>query len=181
MNKKLLTTKMLLICTLFCTQQIKTSSNTISANNHIKTNISDTIFIVPCTDTKTDKCCNEPSVFNACDELKNQKIRFFEQRCEIYKQLNLTQEQRIKAKTIDEKFFDDIAPLKLCYNQEKAKLKDMQCKKNCRNDIKCQKEKIKDLKAEIKDKKKQHKKCFEKLLNDCQRKNYKKITKNKAN
>ena len=56
----------------------------------------------------------------------------------------------------------------------------MQCKKNCRNDIKCQKEKIKDLKAEIKDKKKQHKKCFEKLLNDCQRKNYKEITKNKC-
>ena len=143
MSKIKVLAQVFLVCVVFCGLQLTVFSNSLTTENQVlKTNISNINFIIPCSNTDKNQCCNEPSIFNACDELKNHKIRFFEQRCEIYKQLNLTQEQRIKAKTIDEKFFDDIAPLKLCYNQEKTKLKDMQCKKNCRNDIKCQKEQM---------------------------------------
>ncbi len=136
-----------------------------------------------CKDGCTPKCdcgCNTAPVFNSCEELQAWKTKYFEKRCTIYTRLALTQEQRVKAKCIDEKFFDEIAPLKMCLKQEKAKLKQMKCDKKCTNDIKAQKEKIKDLKSEIKDKKKQHDKCFEEILNNCQKDSYKKMKKEKC-
>ena len=63
----------------------------------------------------------------------------------------------------------------MCCKKEKAKLKEMECEKCSWRKTKEQKQKIKDLKSEIKDKKKQHKKCFEKILNDCQKQQYKKM------
>ena len=134
-------------------------------------------------DCKKDDCekkeCETAPVFNSCTEIQDWKIKFFEKRCKIYNQLGLSQEQRVQAKTIDERFFDEIAPLKMCCKQEKAKLKEMECKKCKWCERKEQKEKINDLKSEIKDKKKQHKECFEKILNDCQKNQYKKIAKDK--
>lgn len=121
------------------------------------------------------KECETPQVFDSCAEIQDWKIKYFEKRCKVYTQLGLSQEQRVQAKTIDERFFDEIAPLKICCKQEKAKLKDMECKKCSWCEKREQKQKIKDLKSEIKDKKKQHQKCFEKILNDCQKQTYKKI------
>ena len=126
------------------------------------------------------KCCDNAPVFNSCEEIQQWKIKYFEKRCEIYTKLGLSQEQRVKARTVDEKFFDEIAPLKVCCKQEKAKLKEMECKKCSWKDKREQKQKIKDLKSEIKDKKKQHRECFEKLLNQCQKDTYKKLDKNKG-
>lgn len=132
----------------------------------------------PCNPCETD---GYPApVFNSCTELQEWKTKFFAKRCDIYSKLGLSQEQRIQAKTIDERFFDDIAPLKICCKTEKEKLKQLECQKCSWSAKREQKEKIKDLKAEIKDKKKQHKECFEKILNDCQKKQYKKLTKNKG-
>lgn len=131
-------------------------------------------------DPKCECNSNSAPVFNSCEEIQAWKTKYFEKRCNIYTNLGLSQEQRVKAKCLDEKFFDEIAPLKMCLKQEEAKLKDMKCKKCCKADIKCQKEKIKDLKSEIKDKKKQHEKCFEELLNSCQTTTYKKLKKEKC-
>ena len=136
----------------------------------------------PCNCKKPDcpKCCDSAPVFNSCEEIQEWKIKYFEKRCEVYTKLGLSQEQRVKARNVDEKFFDEIAPLKMCCKQEKAKLKDMECKKCSWRDKREQKQKIKDLKSEIKDKKKQHKECFEKLLNQCQKDTYKKLDKHKG-
>jgi hypothetical protein len=131
---------------------------------------------------KKDSCekCKTTPVFNSCEELQQWKIKYFEKRCKVYTKLGLNQEQRIKAKNIDEKFFDEIAPLKLCCEQEKAKLKEMRCNKCSLRDRHEQKEKINDLKDEIKAKKKQHNECFEKLLSKCQKDLYKDIKKDKS-
>ncbi len=136
----------------------------------------------PCNCGKPDcpKCCEKAPVFNSCEEIQEWKTKYFEKRCEIYTKLGLSQEQRVKAKTVDEKFFDEIAPLKMCCKQEKAKLEEMKCKKCSWKSKREQKQKIKDLKSEIKDKKKQHKECFEKLLNQCQKDAYKKLSKHKG-
>ena len=66
------------------------------------------------------------------------------------------------------------------YGLEKAKLNEMKCQKCSWSAKREQKEKIKDLKSEIKDKKKQHEKCFLELLNQCQKDTYKKLDKNKG-
>lgn len=136
----------------------------------------------PCNCGKPDcpKCCDTAPVFNSCAEIQEWKTKYFAKRCEIYTKLGLSQEQRVKAKMVDEKFFDEIAPLKMCCKQEKAKLKEMECKKCSWSEKKEQKEKIRDLKSEIKDKKKQHNECFEKLLTQCQKEEYKKLKKDKC-
>lgn len=141
----------------------------------------------PCNTCEKPECkndcapkCDPAPVFNTCEEIQCWKTKYFEKRCKTYTELGLTQEQRVKARCVDEKFFDEIAPLKMCLKQEKAKLKEMKCKKCCKEDIKAQKEKVKDLKAEIKDKKKQHEKCFEELLNSCQKTSYNKMKKDKC-
>ena len=133
----------------------------------------------PCTCGKPEcpNCAGQAPVFNSCEEIQEWKIKYFEKRCELYTKLGLSQEQRVKARTVDEKFFDEIAPLKVCCKQEKAKLKDMECKKCSWKEKREQKQKIKDLKSEIKDKKKQHRECFEKLLNQCQKDTYKELSK----
>lgn len=134
----------------------------------------------PCpTCGKKDCTCDSAPVFNSCEEVQAWKIKFFEKRSQLYTKLCLSQEQRVKAKCIDEKFFDEIAPLKMCCKQEKAKLKEMECKKCSWSDKRAQKEKIKDLKAEIKDKKNEHKKCFMEILSQCQKDDYKEFTKGK--
>lgn len=169
-----------------CAAAIMCSIMSVQAEVVPTPNTQPTETIAQCPQQVCDKCkkteceCPKTPVVNTCDELQAWKIKFFENRCKIYTQLALTQEQRVKAKCIDEKYFDEIAPLKICCKQEKAKLKEMQCKKNCKNDIKAQKEKIKDLKAEIKDKKKNHEKCFLEILNDCQKSSYKKLAKFKC-
>ena len=125
--------------------------------------------------------CNQAApVFNSCEEIQKWKLKFFEIRGCLYDKLCLTQEQRVKAKCIDEKFFDEIAPLKMCCKQEKAKLEDMKCKKCSWSDKREQKQKIKDLKEEIKDKKKQHKECFMQILTCAQKDKYKALMKNKC-
>ena len=126
--------------------------------------------------------CNEQKapVFNSCEEIQAWKDKYFKKRCDIYTKLGLSQEQRVKARCVDEKFFDEIAPLKMCCKQEKAKLNEMKCQKCSWSAKREQKEKIKDLKSEIKDKKKQHEKCFLELLNQCQKDTYKKLAKNKG-
>lgn len=132
----------------------------------------------PCpTCGKTDCNCGSAPVFDSCEELQNRKTKYFEKRCEIYTKLGLSQEQRVKGKCIDEKFFDEIAPLKMCCKQEKAKLEKMKCEKCSWRAKHEQKQKIKDIKSEIKDKQKDHKKCFMELLNQCQKDKYKKLTK----
>lgn len=133
-----------------------------------------------CAKTECEPKCEPAPVFNTCEEIQEWKIKYFEKRCDIYSKLGLSQEQRVKAKCVDEKWFDEIAPLKMCCKQEKAKLKEMECKKCSRKDIRAQKEKIKDLKAEIKDKKKQHKECFTALLSQCQKDQYKTLSKEKC-
>ena len=125
--------------------------------------------------------CNESApVFNSCEEVQDWKLKFFEKRACLYDKLCLTQEQRVKAKCIDEKFFDEIAPLKMCCKQEKAKLEDMKCKKCSWSAKREQKQKIKDLKSEIKDKKKQHKECFMQILTCAQQDKYKALLKDKC-
>ena len=132
----------------------------------------------PCpTCGKTDCSCGSAPVFNSCEELQAWKTKYFEKRCEIYTKLGLSQEQRVKGKCIDEKFFDEIAPLKMCCKQEKAKLEKMKCEKCSWSAKREQRQKIRDLKSEIKDKQKDHKKCFMEILNRCQKDEYKKLTK----
>lgn len=132
----------------------------------------------PCpTCGKTDCSCGSAPVFNSCEELQAWKTKYFEKRCEIYTKLGLSQEQRVKGKCIDEKFFDEIAPLKICCKQEKAKLEKMKCEKCSWSAKREQRQKIRDLKSEIKDKQKDHKKCFMEILNQCQKDEYKKLTK----
>ena len=53
----------------------------------------------------------------------------------------------------------------------------MECNNACKSDIKCQKEKVRDLKNQIKAKERAHKDAFMCILNDCQKKDYKKICK----
>ncbi len=132
-----------------------------------------------CGKPECPKCNDAAPVFNSCEEIQEWKTKYFEKRCEIYTKLGLSQEQRVKARNVDEKFFDEIAPLKMCCKQTKAKLKELECQKCAKSEKKALKEKIKDLKSEIKDKKKQHKECFMQLLNSCQKTTYKKIAKNK--
>lgn len=132
----------------------------------------------PCpTCGKTDCTCGSAPVFNSCEEIQAWKTKYFEKRCEIYKKLGLNQEQRVKGRCIDEKFFDEIAPLKMCCKQEKAKLEKMKCEKCSWSAKREQRQKIRDLKSEIKDKKKDHKKCFMEILNQCQKDEYKRLTK----
>lgn len=131
--------------------------------------------------TQTQKQnCDPAPVFSSCEEVEQWRLHYFEKRIKLYAKLCLTQEQRIKAKCIDEKFFDEIAPLKMCKKQEEKKLNDLKCKKGCKDNIKAQKEKIKDLKAEIKDKKKQHDCSFEAILSKCQKETYKELMKDKC-
>lgn len=133
-----------------------------------------------CAKPECPKVCDPAPVFNACEEIQEWKIKFCEKRVCLYDKLNLNQEQRVKAKCIDDKWFDEIAPLKMCCKQEKAKLKEMECKKCKWSEIREQKNKIKDLKSEIKDKKKQHKECFMAILNKCQQDKYKELMKDKC-
>lgn len=135
----------------------------------------------PCSE-KTDcpKCADTAPIFNSCEEIQAWKLKFCEKRAKLYDELCLSQEQRVKAKCIDDKFFDEIAPLKLCCKQEKAKLKDMKCKKCSWKDRHEQKQKIKDLKSEIKEKKKQHKECFMNILTCSQKDKYKTLMKDKC-
>ena len=136
----------------------------------------------PCNCGKPEcpNCEAKAPVFNSCEEIQDWKIKFCEKRACLYDKLCLTQEQRVKAKCIDDKFFDEVAPLKLCCKEEKAKLKDMECKKCSWKDKREQKQKIKDLKSEIKDKKKQHKECFTQILTSCQKDKYKELMKDKC-
>ena len=136
----------------------------------------------PCNCGKPEcpKCCDSAPVFNSCEEIQAWKIKFCEKRACLYDKLCLTQEQRVKAKCIDDKYFDEIAPLKMCCKQEKMKLKEMECKK-CKWKVKHeQKQKIKDLKSEIKEKKKEHKECFMQILTSCQKDKYKELMKDKC-
>ena len=137
----------------------------------------------PCTKVKQEcpQNCNSAPVFDSCDDLSQWRTKYCEKRANLYDKLCLTQEQRVKAKIIDDKYFDIIAPLKLCCKQEKAKLKEMECNKSCTLKQKReQKQKIKDIKAEIKDKRNQHKECFIKLLTCEQRDKYNEIKKDKC-
>ena len=137
----------------------------------------------PCEKTKPEclEKCNQPPVFDSCDELQKMKDKYCEKRACLYDKLCLTQEQRVKAKCIDDKFFDIIAPLKFCCKKEKAKYEEMKCNKKCSLKQKReQKQKIKDLKAEIKDKKQQHEECFVKILNCEQKDKYNELKKNKC-
>jgi len=138
----------------------------------------------PCANPKPvcPEKCNSAPIFDSCDELQKIKDKYCEKRALLYDKLCLTQEQRVKAKCIDDKFFDIIAPLKFCCKTENAKLEEMKCNKKCTLKQKReQKGKIKDLKAEIKDKKKQHEECFIKLLNCEQKEKYRELKKNKCN
>lgn len=118
--------------------------------------------------------CEQPAP--VCeDECAAKKQMFMDKRCALYKKLCLTQNQVTQAKCIDEKFFDEICPLKECYKKEKCKLKDMECKKACEADIRAQKLRVRDLKKQIKAKKNAHKEAFMCLLNECQKKEFKKI------
>lgn len=134
----------------------------------------------PCDPCVKPEPCDAAPVFNACEEIQQWKIKYCEKRVCIYDKLKLTQEQRVQAKCIDDKYFDEIAALKICCKKEKAKLKDMECKKCSWKDKHEQKQKIKDLKTEIKDKKKEHNECFMKILNNCQKDEYKKLMKDKC-
>lgn len=140
--------------------------------------------IIPITCPVNNNCTNEQQkceettpVFNSCDEIQQWKMQYCERRAKIYDQLCLTQEQRVKASTIDNKFFDEIAPIKLCLKQEEAKYEEMKCKKCKFSAKRAQKAKIKDLKNEIKDKEKAHKECFMQILNCSQKETYKKLMK----
>lgn len=126
----------------------------------------------PCV--KPEPCDNAP-VFNACEEIQQWKLKYCEKRVCIYNKLKLTQEERVKAKCIDDKYFDEIAALKMCCKKESAKLKEMKCKKCSWKEKHEQKQKVKDLKNDIKDKKKEHNECFMKILNKCQKDEYKKL------
>ncbi len=117
----------------------------------------------PCQCTDNDPC--------------EAKKAFMERRCCIYKEICLVESQIKQATCIDEKFFDEIYPLKICHCQEKCKLEQMECNNACKSDIKCQKEKVRDLKKQIKAKERAHKDAFMCILNDCQKKDYKKICK----
>ena len=136
----------------------------------------------PCNCGKPEcpNCNQSAPVFNSCEEIQKWKLKFCEKRACLYDKLCLTQEQRVKAKFIDEKFFDEIAPLKMCCKQEKAKLEEMKCQKCSWSAKREQKQKIKDLKSEIKDKKKQHKECFMQLLTCEQQEKYKALKKDKC-
>ena len=136
----------------------------------------------PCNCGKPEcpNCNQSAPVFNSCEEIQKWKLKFCEKRACLYDKLCLTQEQRVKAKFIDEKFFDEIAPLKMCCKQEKAKLEEMKCQKCSWSAKREQKQKIKDLKSEIKDKKKQHKECFMQILTCEQQEKYKALKKDKC-
>lgn len=139
--------------------------------------------VQPCEAPKKicPETCEPAPVFDSCDELQKIKDKYCEKRARLYDKLCLTQEQRVKAKCIDDKFFDIIAPLKFCCKKEKAKYEEMKCNKNCSLKQKReQKRKINDLKDEIKDKKKQHEECFTKLLNCEQKAKYNDLKKDKC-
>lgn len=134
----------------------------------------------PCEPAEKPACpqnCDKTPVFNSCEEIQQWKTKYCEKRSQLYTKLNLSQEQRVKAKIVDEKFFDEIAPLKMCCKTEKAKYNEMKCKKCKWSEKRAQKEKINDLKDEIKVKKKEHVKCFEEILTSCQKSEYKKLKK----
>ncbi len=103
------------------------------------------------------------------------KEKFWTKRAALYKQLCLTEAQCQQAKCIDEKFFTDFYPLKKCYKEEKCKLYQMECSNACSSDIRCQKKKVRALKKQIKEMKKNHKDNFKCILNDCQKKQFRKI------
>lgn len=135
----------------------------------------------PCAKKKDcAKNCDPAPIFNSCEEIQNWKIKFFEKRACLYENLCMTQEQRVQGKCIDEKYFDEIAPLKLCKIQEEKKLEEMKCKKCTLKSKREQKQKIKDLKEEIKDKKQEHEECFLKILKCEQQKKYKELKKEKC-
>ena len=133
-----------------------------------------------CEKKDCTKNCDPAPIFNSCEEIQNWKIKFFEKRACLYEKLCMTQEQRVQGKCIDEKYFDEIAPLKLCKIQEEKKLEEMKCKKCTLKAKKEQKQKIKDLKTEIKDKKQEHEECFLKILNCKQQEKYKELKKDKC-
>lgn len=101
--------------------------------------------------------------------------KYWTKRIALYKDLCLTDAQCAQAKCIDEKFFKDIYPLKKCYKEEKCRLYEMECSKACSSEIKCQKKKVRDLKKQLKAMKKAHKESFKCILNDCQKKQFRKI------
>lgn len=125
----------------------------------------------PCAPTCNCSCSQE--------ELAVKRQEFIDKRCCLYKKLGLSQQQVLQATCVDEKFFEEMHPLKECCKIEKAKLKDMECKKACESDIKAQKEKVRDLQKQIKAKKKAWKESFMCILNECQKKEYKKMLKDK--
>lgn len=133
-----------------------------------------------CEKKDCTKNCDPAPIFNSCEEIQNWKIKFFEKRACLYEKLCMTQEQRVQGKCIDEKYFDEIAPLKLCKMQEEKKLEEMKCKKCSLKVKREQKQKIKDLKTEIKDKKQEHEECFLKILNCKQQEKYKELKKDKC-
>lgn len=114
------------------------------------------------------------------EDLCAMKQKFLDERSALYRKLCLSANQITQAKCIDEKYFAEIHPLKEYCKKEKSKLKDMECKKACEADIKAQKSKVKDLKNQIKEKKKAYKEAFMCILNECQKKEYKKMKKEKC-
>lgn len=132
----------------------------------------------PCaTEKPCPTTCEQPYLE---EDMCTIKQRFLDKRCDLYQRLCLSDSQIEQAKCLDEKFFADFYPLKKCYCDEKRKLKEMECNKACDKDIKCQKEKVRDLKKQIKEKKKSYKANFMCILNECQKKKFKKMKKDKC-
>lgn len=125
-----------------------------------------------------------PTAFQAVEESPCQittpgmtKNDYMAMRCELYKKLCMNQTQALKAQAIDNKYFDEIEQLEQCYVQEKCKLEKLKCAKACREEIKCQNEKVKDLKDRIKKKQGEYCECFKSILTSCQLKDFKKMHK----
>lgn len=105
------------------------------------------------------------------------KSDYMSMRCELYKKLCLNQNQTVKAQAIDNKYFDEIEQLKECYVQEKCKYEKLKCAKACRQEIRCQKDKMNDAKDRLKKKQEEYCDCFKALLTSCQLKDFKKMHK----
>lgn len=135
----------------------------------------------PCVKEKPCKDCEGKYEDDClCGDPCESKSEYFTKRCDTYKKLGLSQTQTTQARALDEKYFGEIYSLRKCYQDAKRELEKMQCEKACAADIDNQKERVKDLKQQIKDKKKAYYDDFLCILTDCQKKDYKKMKKCKC-
>lgn len=127
----------------------------------------------PCNVKTKSDCPQAFDVQPACDPCA-EKQAYMENRQDLYCKLQLNQQQVLQAKNVDSKYYDELYKLKECYKAEKCKLDKMKCEGACKDEIKCQKDKVKALKKDIKDKQKQYCECFKSILNKCQLDKFKK-------